>query len=108
MAKKFIICDAGIVMGNVGYHFELARGQYNVVGGGRWEFDEANKILFLYSSSIDYGHVSKEEVEKAIKESKISDRYKNCRVLFSHLNEYEEVVQAHYKETEFVTEIKIK
>lgn len=60
MAQKFIIKKNGeLVMGNVGYHFELfdnvsdrIRGCY---GGGLFEIDDEAKVVRLSGTSSDFG-----------------------------------------------------
>lgn len=59
--QKFIIKkDGTLVMGNVGYHFELfsntqerCRGCY---GGGMYDIDEEKKHIHFYGSSSDFGY----------------------------------------------------
>lgn len=83
MARKFIISEDKFIMGNVELHMDLIpRQQPNthnnpfhkapkeepmvVLGGGRWETDNDNKILYLWGASTDYGYAEPEKIKHAI------------------------------------------
>lgn len=56
--KKFIISNQGeLILGDVVYHRDLLpSNQYSCHGGGFWEVDNNNKILYLSGSSSDFGY----------------------------------------------------
>ena len=55
--KKFIITkDGELILGDVIYHRDLLpENQYSCYGGGAWEIDEDNKVLYLNGESQDFG-----------------------------------------------------
>lgn len=61
---KWIVQGEMLRLGNVVNHFELASGESgSIAGGGLWNLDRENNILYLYGKSIDYGQVSVEDFE---------------------------------------------
>ncbi len=64
MARKFIIQDNTLKVGNVVMHEDLKNEQSNepVLGGGYWYIDREKNILYLYGKSIDFGRVTKKEI----------------------------------------------
>ena len=44
-----------LILGNVGYHRELARDGYFVCGGGCWDIDDEKKTIILDDYSADFG-----------------------------------------------------
>lgn len=64
MTKKFVINDNRLVIGNVGYHFELCNDNSTTIGGGYWFKDEENKRLYLYGTSTDYGSIKPDDLDK--------------------------------------------
>lgn len=90
MARKFIVTIDRFVMGNVDYHKDLvSRGSGDaskpVLGGGRWETDNDNNILYLWGSSVDYGWASPEQVKRAIEseETYISHSMEGWQIKYS-------------------------
>lgn len=104
MPRKFIISNSGLITGNVSYHFELARGEQGVLGGGYWEVDEEKKILFLYGTSIDYRSVSLADVVMALKSKPITVRYSEYKVFYSTSKDFHQVLQEYNKNPNNVIE----
>ena len=61
MAKKWIIEDGELKLGNVDFHFQLASNRQNVKGGGFWWYDEEKGKMFFYGISTDFGQVSQQD-----------------------------------------------
>lgn len=66
MAKKFIINNGNLVIGNVKLHKELMKDHSATKGGGYWEFNREKNIVYLYSKSMDFGQAKREDIIKAI------------------------------------------
>ena len=66
MARKFIIQDDYLRVGNVEMHFELESKQSDspVIGGGYWYIDEDRTTIFLYGKSIDFGKVTIDDLRR--------------------------------------------
>lgn len=65
--QKFIISKNGeLVLGDVGFHFELLGKNYSVGcwGGGFWRINEETKTLILTGKSTDFGPPKFEHFEK--------------------------------------------
>lgn len=60
MARKWILNDNEIRMGNVGYHRELKEKNSHVHGGGFFEFVEEDTVLF-FGESQDFGQITEEQ-----------------------------------------------
>ena len=72
MARKFIIQDNTLKLGNVDMHYELKNkeGDIKVIGGGYWYLDKDKTTIYLYGKSIDFGKVTIEDL-KEVKENGI-------------------------------------
>jgi hypothetical protein len=70
MAKKFVIYDGTLMLGDVEFHEDLVRGadKNKVAGGGRWLKDPETQIIYFYGSSVDFGKVTREEFDKSDKQ----------------------------------------
>lgn len=66
---KFIIEDGNLIIAKCTYHKELATIPENVKGGGWWRMND-NTITF-YGESHEFGPAILEDIEKAVKQSKI-------------------------------------
>ena len=66
MARKFIIQDDCLRVGNVEMHFELenAKNKNPVIGGGYWHIDNERTTLYLYGKSIDFGKITMEDLQR--------------------------------------------
>ena len=66
MNPKFIIVGNEFLLGHVELHYELApKRQSEIIGGGWWYFlDEEKTELLLFGASVDFGHVTTEQIEK--------------------------------------------
>ena len=71
MAKKFIINDGNLILGDVEYHSELSKNNSKTIGGGHWRIDHDEEILYLYGKSIEFGPVSEKEIELSNKPDSI-------------------------------------
>lgn len=77
--QKFIISkDGELILGNVGYHFELLGKNYSVgcYGGGCWEIDEESKTLFLGGESTDFGPPKWEYFRK------LPEEYEDYKIIY--------------------------
>lgn len=74
MARKWVINDDWLILGDVEFHEDLLSGdrkQRNTAGGGRWHVDRERKVIFFYGKSIDFGQATKEEFEHAFKQPSV-------------------------------------
>lgn len=69
MAHKFVINNGYLILGDVEIHEQLVKGmdKSKTIGGGRWHFDKAINTIYFYGKSIDFGKVTKEQFETALK-----------------------------------------
>lgn len=67
MAKKFIIINDFLIMGNVKFHRDLipSGNPHRPIGGGYWHITP-EKELWLYGRSEDFGRCSEEKVKMVI------------------------------------------
>jgi len=81
MAKKFVICNGILMLGDVEFHEDLVRGvdKNNVAGGGRWLKDPETQTMYFYGSSVDFGKVTREEFDKSVKQQSLY----RFRIVFS-------------------------
>lgn len=73
IAKKFVINDGDLIIGQVEMHLDLVKGMdyKKTVGGGRWYFDRPNNTMYFYGESLEFGQVTKEQFDKARKQPSI-------------------------------------
>lgn len=88
MAKKFVINNNRLVIGNVECHFELSKDNSTTIGGGYWHIDEDKKRLYLYSSSTDYGSIEPDDLDKC----DIHFRWREYDIWFSSFDSLKEVL----------------
>ena len=97
MAKhdKFIINDGKIHFGHVEFHLEILGENNNAktIGGGWWLLNEAEKKLYLYGTSIDFGSVTKDKIIEAWKQSTIPARFAGKEIIYSPCLKAHEVIQ---------------
>jgi hypothetical protein len=81
MAKKFVILDGVLMLGDVEFHEDLVRGadKNKVAGGGRWHTDHETHTIYFYGSSVDFGNVTREEFDKSDNQSSLL----RFRIVFS-------------------------
>jgi len=89
MALKYIINDGKLIMGNCEYHAELHGKNLDkkkTIGGGRYYFKEElyGKVVFFYGKSDEFGVVTKEQFEAALKNSYLGARMKNHEKIFTN------------------------
>jgi hypothetical protein len=75
---KWIVQGDVFMWGRVEFHSELRnkRSTGKVYGGGWWYTDNENKILYLYSSSVDFGVPTQEQIENGLKDYRRFEDYK--------------------------------
>ena len=83
MHKKFIIYDGSIRLGHVDFHKELGPDKSLIKGGGWWYFDKENNIMYLYSSSMDFGYVNREDLIDAIENGMMRPSLEKVRFFHS-------------------------
>lgn len=83
MHKKFIIYDGSIRLGHVDFHKELAPEKTLIKGGGWWSYDKDNDIMYLYSESMDFGFVTREDLINAIHTGMLRPSFDNTRFFHS-------------------------
>lgn len=83
MAKKFVINDGYLILGDVEFHEDLVkskcRNKSKTVGGGMWHFDKPNNTIYFWGHSVDYGQVTKEQLDAAFKQPSIE----NAKIVFT-------------------------
>jgi hypothetical protein len=90
VAKKFVINDGDLILGQVELHEELVRGRdrSKTVGGGRWHVDDLDpNTIYFYGSSIAFGKVTRQEFEESFKQPSLE----SMNVIFTeheYLSEY--------------------
>jgi hypothetical protein len=65
MAKKFIINDGRIIIGDVEFHAELLRDHSKTIGGGHWFYDHLSDTMYLYGFSTEFGGVTPDQIQDA-------------------------------------------
>ena len=90
MAKKFVINNNELILGNVVLHKELISGRekYETIGGGYWHYDKNEDVIYFYGSSHDFGKVTKEEFELAKKRN-----FNETKIIFSNKEFLSEVMK---------------
>ncbi len=86
MAKKYIIHNNELIIGNVEHHIELVpdNNKKLTIGGGRWDFNNETKNFVFYDSSFEFGSVTKEQFKNALKNYKFTERMKDCKIYFTN------------------------
>jgi len=83
MARKWIIDDEYLILGDVELHEDLVskgRDRNKVRGGGRWHFDRQANIMYFWGKSIDFGQATKEDFDKVYKQPSVEQ----ATIVFSH------------------------
>lgn len=81
--RKWIINNNELRMGNVEFHYELARDHSKTQGGGLWEWDESKKIVYFWGVSSDFGQASVETFKESLPNSLIGPFLDDCKFMFS-------------------------
>lgn len=84
--RKFIINDNELIMGDVEFHKDLIginRSSDKTIGGGLWHWDEEKNAVYFWGISTDFGGVTKDQFEGAVKNSLISPFMDESKFLFS-------------------------
>lgn len=92
MAKKFIINDDDLIIGNVEFHKELlckTRERNKTVGGGKWNFDREKNIIYFWGKSTDFGQVTRKQFEDSFKQTSVEQ----ASLVFSHKMNFLEVLK---------------
>jgi len=73
VAKKFVINDGWLIIGQVEFHEDLIKGRdrSKTVGGGRWHYEKDINTIYFYGESTDFGSVTKEEFDAAFKQPSV-------------------------------------
>lgn len=83
MARKWIINDGDLILGNVEMHEDLLgsdRERKETVGGGRWHVDLIKDVIYFWGKSIDFGQVTEKQFEDAFKQPSVE----KMEIVFSH------------------------
>ena len=82
MARKFVINDGDLILGQVELHEDLVkhRDRSKTVGGGYWYNHRETKTIYFYGKSIDFGQVTKEQFDNSFKQPSVED----SNVVFTH------------------------
>ena len=83
MAKKWIINDGDLIIGDAEFHEDLiptGRKRSNTVGGGRWHFDKVKNIIYFWGKSGDFGQATKKQFDDSFKQPSIE----KAEIVFSH------------------------
>jgi len=99
MNKKYIIYDNELRMGHVDYHKELfskLRGdESKVKGGGWWHMNREKGVIYLYSSSEDFGKAQLEDVKRAIETGYLKGFDKLFKYAYSTSDSLGEAMENH-------------
>jgi len=83
MARKFVINDGDLLLGDVELHEELVKSKYRdrskTVGGGYWDYDKLNNTMYFWGKSIDFGQVTKEQFDQSFKQPSVE----NAKIVFT-------------------------
>lgn len=66
MAKKYILVNGELRIGDVERHEDLKRPDDVVTGGGLWHIDTLNRKIYLYGASTQFPVVRREDIIKAV------------------------------------------
>jgi len=91
MAKKFVINDGMLILGDVELHRELVkcRDRSKTVGGGKWFYDRDINTIYFYGESIDFGSITKQQLDEAIKQPSVEDAI----IIFSEKELFDDVLK---------------
>jgi hypothetical protein len=90
MAKKFVINDGVLILGDVELHEDLVkhRNKSKTIGGGRWFYDRDINTIYFYGKSIDFGSVTRQELDAAWKQPFVE----NAIIVFSEKELFDDVL----------------
>lgn len=96
MAKKFVINNGDLILGQVEYHKELLKGREikKTSGGGFWHVDDTRnyfneRTIIFYGTSVDFGSVTREQFNSSSK----SPSVESMNIYFSEKLVYSEVLE---------------
>ena len=92
MARKFIINDEDLILGNVEFHEDLicsGSEKKKTVGGGRWHFDRIKNIIYFWGKSVDFGQVTRKQFEDSFKTPSVE----GATLVFSHKKDFLDVLK---------------
>ena len=92
MARKWIINDGDLIIGDVEMHDEK-RDRNKTLGGGYWYFDRSKNVIFFWGKSIDFGQVSKDVFDAAFKQPSVEQ----AKLFFSLNDSFENVIGEYEK-----------
>lgn len=96
MAKKWVINDGELIIGNTEFHYQLLndkRIKLTTIGGGRWEWDRQTNIFYFYGKSEDFGRVTIEQFKEAFNKSMVSPHIEKATIIFSPFEFFGDVVK---------------
>ena len=93
MGKKFIIADNQLILANVEMHRDITENHQGVVGGGWWYINDDRTKLYLYSKSVDFGNVSKEQLISALENGYLQGGIDKMEIYFSDAESLSDVIE---------------
>jgi hypothetical protein len=92
MARKWIINDEDLILGDVEFHEELVckgRDKEKTVGGGRWHYDRDANIIYFWGKSVDFGQATEKEFINAFKQPSVEQ----ATIVFSLKLDFKDVLK---------------
>jgi hypothetical protein len=86
---KCIIEGDTFKLGKVAYHKDLATNVENVKGGAMFQFDHANKKVFISQSSYQFGPICMDDLKKAVNKGNVPKKIKDYQFYLKRGFEYE-------------------
>ena len=90
MARKFIINNNDLILGNVEMHEDLLGGrkENKTIGGGFWNYDVDTNTMYFYGESMQFGSVTEEQLLAANKQLSVE----KANIVFSTKKYFGEVL----------------
>lgn len=100
---KYIIKDGKMFLGHVEFHRDLIPVETTpkrVLGGGWWFHDKDEKSLLLFGSSLDFGHVTKEQILEVVHNDglpasitgRVNKIYHSMQAMLNPAQQYKELI----------------
>lgn len=92
MARKWVINDGWLILGDVEFHEDLLTGdrkERETAGGGRWHVDRERGVIFFWGKSVDFGQATKKDFDDAFKQPSVEHN----ETFFSLKTDFEEVLK---------------
>jgi hypothetical protein len=102
LRQKFIITtDGEMYIGRAVFHKDLLMYEDPVAGGGWWYWDRDKDVLYLYGTSVDYGQVTKQQIDdsefcsnRGLKSAKIVFEEDEDKTIYEILKEHMDIHRA--------------